>query len=93
MITYLLPYCKGLLRIKSSSFDIEVSTLIMAALADLNAVGVDTEKKADDSLLRVAVGTYVKGMFGIENKDSEKYMSAYEIMKTQMCVYGEYHVE
>lgn len=86
----LLAYCKLLLRQTSTTaFDLEIKNLISACLLDLNLSGVI---KADDELVKRAVGIYVKAHFGSENPDREGLIEVYNSLKSHLALsqkYGE----
>ena len=77
----MLSACRSALRITSTDYDDEISTLIAASKADLVRGGVLADRALDtDPLVRTAVICYVKGMFGLDNDESDRYMTAYQSM-------------
>ena len=79
--TSILDACRSALRITATDYDDEISTLILAAKADLVRGGVTGAGAVDtDPLVRTAVICYVKGMFGLDNDESNRYMAAYQSM-------------
>lgn len=80
------------LRLSSTSYDDEISTLIAAARADMVLSGVLKTKAADDTdpLVRVAIITYVKANWGIDNPDADRYMQAYLAMERDLMDTTEY---
>ena len=77
----MLSACRSALRITSTDYDDEISTLIAASKADLVRGGVTGAGAVDtDPLVRTAVICYVKGMFGMDNDEADRYMSAYQSM-------------
>ena len=77
----MLAACRSALRITSTDYDDEISTLIAASKADLVRGGVLADRALDtDPLVRTAVICYVKGMFGLDNDESDRYMTAYQSM-------------
>lgn len=84
----LLNYCKLLLRQSSTTaFDYEIESLISACLLDLNLSGVI---KADDDLVKRAVGIYVKAHFGSENPDRNGLIEVYNSLKTHLALSSKY---
>ncbi len=87
----MLQKIKLSLRIKNTSFDIEVQSLIDAAKKDLTLSGVNEAKVVStDPLILRAVTLYAKAHFGLGNDDSEKYVAAYESLKTHLSLSAEY---
>ena len=77
----MLSACRSALRITSTDYDDEISTLIAASKADLVRGGVLADSALDtDPLVRTAVICYVKGMFGLDNDEADRYMAAYQSM-------------
>ena len=77
----MLAACRSALRITSTDYDDEISTLISASKADLVRGGVLADSALDtDPLVRTAVICYVKGMFGMDNDEADRYMAAYQSM-------------
>ena len=87
----MLESIKLALRIKSSAFDEEISDLIQSAEIDLKISGIINAKE-DDPLIRQAIKTYCKANFGLDNKDSEKYQSSYDMLKQHLSLCGDYNV-
>lgn len=87
----MLQKIKLSLRIKNTSFDIEVQSLIDAAKKDLTLSGVNEAKVVStDPLILRAVTLYAKAHFGLGNDGSEKYVAAYESLKTHLALSSEY---
>ena len=81
------------LRITSTTYDDEIDDLLDAALDDLKLVGVSVVALAAadlDPLLKRAVVTYAKAHFGLDNPDAERYMLAYESLRTHLSLSSEY---
>ena len=77
----MLEEVKLALRITTSQFDDEITMLIQSALLDLGIAGVITT--TTDSLIKLAVITYVKMHFGNpENYDRLK--KSYDEQKAQL---------
>ena len=87
----MLESIKLALRIKSSAFDEEIIELIESSKTDLKISGI-TNIKEDDPLIRQAIKTYCKANFGLDNKDSEKYQSSYDMLKQHLSLCGDYNV-
>ena len=51
-----------------------------------------TNIKEEDPLIRQAIKTYCKANFGLDNKDSEKYQSSYDMLKQHLSLCGDYNV-
>lgn len=80
------------LRIKSTAFDLELQELIESAKLDLKISGV-VKINLENPLIQQAIKTYCKANFGLDNKDSEKYQNAYDILKQHLSLCGDYNVE
>lgn len=75
-----------------TDFDQEISDLIDAARAKMRAGGVSLAASEDDDmpLTRTAIIAYVKGGFGLDNPDAERYMESFESMVSQLKCTSEY---
>ena len=79
--TDMLSAVRTSLRITSTDYDDEISMLISAAEADLVRGGVTQAGAVDtDPMIRVAIICYVKGLFGLDNDEADRYMAAYQSM-------------
>ena len=77
----MLEEVKLALRITTNQFDDEITMLIQSALLDLGIAGVITT--TTDSLIKLAVITYVKMHFG--NPDNyDRLKKSYDEQKAQM---------
>lgn len=77
----MLAACRSALRITSTDYDDEISTLIAAAKADLVRGGVIAASAVDtDPMIRVAIICYVKSAFGLDNDEADRYAAAYQSM-------------
>lgn len=78
--------CRSALRIPDDCtvYDEEIADLVADARAALVAGGVSESKAAcgDDASVRVAVKTYVKANFGMDNPDAERLMRSFDV---QLC--------
>jgi len=84
----LLADIKTALRITSDAFDTEVETLIGAALADLERVGVNPAlldaENLPDPLVRHAVTAYCKAHFGYDNDEAGRFEEAYRRVQVDL---------
>lgn len=87
----MLEKIKQSLRIKSTSFDLEIEDLIQSALLDLSMSGVKKLNETDPLIIQ-AVKTYCKANFGLDNKDSDKYQKSYDMLKAHLSLCGDYNV-
>lgn len=93
-MTLLLDDVKQALRIKAFALDNEIEGLIDSSKADLKLSGLlESKIMSDDILIKRAIILYCKGHFGLDNNESEKYISAYENIKIHLCLSQEYTVE
>lgn len=89
--TDILPAVRTSLRITSTDYDDEISTLVAAAKADLKRGGVLLAKVDDtDPMIRVAIICYVKSAFGIDNDEAERYAAAYQSMLSALKLSADY---
>lgn len=81
--------CRAVLRIPDDCllFDEEIADLISAARSALIAGGVcpDLAQSDEDPSVRVALKTYVKANFGLDNPDSDRLMHAFSEMLCRMA--------
>lgn len=84
---------KVALRIKTLNVQIteEIIDLIEAAKVDLSISGVKVIEESDPIIQR-AIILYCKANFGLDNKDSEKYQRSYDLLKSSLCLCGDYNV-
>ena len=77
---------KAAARLTTNHFDDELELLIAAAKDDLTRQGVDkgVVRYAKKPLVKLAVVTYCKAHFGLDNPDSEKYRAAYQSMADEL---------
>lgn len=87
----MLEKVKLALRIKNNAFDLELNDLIEAAKLDLAISGV-VNVKEDDALIKRAITTYCKANFGLDNKDSDRYQTSYDMLKAHLSLCGDYNV-
>lgn len=79
----MLNKVKMALRITTNAYDAELEDLINAACADLGVVGVDASSSTGDSLLTMAIITYVRMRFG-QPDDYERLKASYDEQKAQL---------
>lgn len=90
----MLDKVKLSLRIKTNKLDIDITDLIEEAKGDLKRVGIPEQIiNKDDPLISRAIKLYCKANFGLENKDAEKYQKAYEMVRDELSLCGDYNVE
>ena len=85
----MLSKVKQALRILNTAFDTEIQDLIDSAKADLALGGIKKLDEADANIQR-AIILYCKAEFGLENKDSDKYMKSYMYLKSRLSLSKEY---
>lgn len=83
---------KRSLRISADIFDEDIKDLIYAAKKDMELVGIKKLDETDPLIIR-AITLYSKGHFYLENKESEKYLRSYELLKQHLSMAGDYSVE
>lgn len=90
----MLEKVKKALRISNTAFDDEVNDLIEAARQDLVLSGVSSTKADDDTdpLIIRAITTYAKANFGFDNPDAARFQQSYDLLKTHLCLAGDYNV-
>ena len=89
--TDILPAVRTSLRITSTDYDDEISTLVAAAKADLKRGGVLLAKVDDtDPMIRVAIICYVKSAFGLDNDEADRYAAAYQSMLSALKLSADY---
>lgn len=77
----LLSLVKVALRIKTTAFDDELTSLIDAAVLDLGVAGVNPDEL--DDLVKRAICTFCKMSFGLP-EDYDKLKMSYDEQKAQM---------
>lgn len=89
--------CRAALRIPDDCtlYDEEIADLVSAARSALVAGGVSKAKAEsdDDASVRVAIKTYVKANFGMDNPDAERLMRSFAEMLCRMAGSTEHGVE
>jgi len=88
----LIKNVKLALRIKSDALNDEINGLINAATADLQLAGIKTpdDPKNNDPLIERAIIMYAKAHFGLDNKDSQKYVALYDNLKERLTLACKY---
>ncbi len=79
----MLDAVKLAMRIVTTAYDAEISSLIAAACADLGIVGVSAESDATDPLITRAVITYCRANFGSPD-EYDRLKAAYDEQKAQL---------
>ena len=81
--------CRAALRIPDDCtlYDEEIADLVSSARSALVAGGVSKAKanSDDDASVRVAIKTYVKANFGMDNPDAERLMRSFAEMLCRMA--------
>ena len=72
------------LRVTTTAYDSEISSLIDAAVKDLGIAGVDNDDKTDALILR-AITTYCRLHFG-EPDDFDRLKKIYDEQKAQLSM-------
>lgn len=78
----MLDKVKKALRITSTAYDTELTSMIMAAKLDMGVAGIDLPQNLD-ALCEVAVITYCKMNFGLPD-DAERLKRSYDEQKAQL---------
>lgn len=86
----MLEKVKLALRIKTTVLDIEINDLIEACKIDLSISGIRVIK-VEDFIIQRAIILYCKAGFGLDNKDSERYQLAYEMLKKSLALCSDYN--
>lgn len=87
----MLDDVKIALRITSTAYDAEISSLIDVATADLQLSGVTSESAiTTDTLIKQAVIVYVKANFGYDNPDADRFQRSYDMLKQHLTLAKEY---
>lgn len=90
----MLADAKVALRITSTDYDDEIEDLIDAVQTDLILSGVSAAAVADmdslEALVKRAALLYIKAEFGLDNPDSEKYMTSYLSLVSHLALSSEY---
>lgn len=90
----LLDDVKQALRVSSATLNQEITDLIEAAKEDLQISNVDAETLTDaDPLIKRAIITYSKAHFGYNNPDADRFMAAYESLKSHLSLSADHVVE
>lgn len=79
----MLTAVKLAMRIVTTAYDAEISSLIAAACADLGIVGVSAETTTVDPLLTRAIITYCRLHFG-SPEDYDRLKASYDEQKAQL---------
>lgn len=85
----MLEAVKQALRIKSGTFDAELTSIIEAAKLDLSISGVAVIKDTDP-LIRRAIIIYCQANFG-NSAEADRYQKSYEMLKNHLALCGDYN--
>lgn len=85
----MLDEVKQALRIKSQTFDTELTQLINAAKMDLSIGGLK-QPNDSDPLIKRAIIIYCQANFGA-SADAERYQHSYEMLKSHLALCGDYN--
>lgn len=85
-----LDKARGCLRISVNNNVIngEIESLIRACQRDLIRNGITSTLAYDleDSLIEMAVLTYLKAEFGLDNKNYDRFIASYETLRTELSL-------
>lgn len=87
----MLQEVKVALRISNTVYDGEIEGLIDAGKRDLEIAGVAILPLLDDPLIKRAVILYCKAHFGFDNKDADRFLDAYVMLKQHLSLSGDYN--
>lgn len=82
---------KRAVRVMNGDANEEIKDLIEAAVQDMSMAGV-VSKGEKDPLSRQAIKLYCKAHYGYD-KDTEKFLTAYQALVDSMALSGEYGSE
>lgn len=93
-----LAEARGCLRITTKDdkvINTEIESLIRACQRDLirNGITPSLANDFEDSLIKMAVLTYLKAEFGLDNKNYDKFRSSYETLRTELAITDDYITE
>lgn len=92
-----LAEARGILRITTDDtvINTEIVNLIKACQQDLIRNGITPSLVYDleDSLIEMAVLTYLKAEFGLDNKNYDKFRSSYEQLRADLSLTDDYVTE
>lgn len=79
----MLKHVKTALRLKTTAFDEELTTLIIACQMDLGLSGIAFSE--NNELIKTAVIFFCKANFG-DNKNAQRWQKAYNNLKSSLMV-------
>ena len=92
-----LAEARGILRITTDDtvINTEIVNLIKACQQDLirNGITPSLANDLEDSLIEMAVLTYLKADFGLDNKNYDKFRASYEQLRTELAMTDFYITE
>lgn len=78
------------LRISNTVYNDEIQGLIDAGKRDLEIAGVALPIETDP-LIKRAVILYCKAHFGYDNKDADRFLDSYVMLKQHLVLSGDYN--
>jgi len=88
----MLDEVKLALRITSNDLDVEIQSLIDAAIADLKLSGISPAKAEDitDPLIKRAIITYCQAHFDYDDKAADRLLQSYIMLKSHLALAEDY---
>lgn len=83
----MLDIVKKALRLTHDMLDDEIQMQIDACLFDMETSGASVD--INNRLVQLAIITFVKSHFGLDNKNSSKYYRSYNSIKEKLKLVGE----
>lgn len=78
--------------VTDAGLDAEINELIKSARADLTVNGklTETESGSNESLVNQAIILYVKGHWGYDNPDAQRFLDSYDDLKNKLSLNSQY---
>lgn len=86
----MLEEVKVALRISNTVYNDEIQGLIDAGKRDLEIAGVALPVETDP-LIKRAIILYCKAHFGYDNKDADRFLESYVMLKQSLVLSGDYN--
>ena len=86
----MLERIKLLLRIDGTDLDDEIVDLIESCKLDMKTRGIVNLNEEDALIFRV-ISIYCKAYFGYADKDYERYIASYEMLRNYLAMCSEYN--